>query len=170
MTQRPFASILALPLVFLLAACSDTRDVGSQEACAQGTAVIVPENQFNRMRAASPFRPPCETGAVKVRICGQSLRGKSRFRVPAGPQQLQVAYVDNETPYEDKVLRTIAVPVTFNAQAGRTYAIRGRVEWRGGRAAVTLWVVDGADGSTVTTLVVPPQNVLVEEPGFPGLG
>lgn len=161
---------LAVCLVLVATACSGARTVGTQAACANGTAEIVPENQFNRMRAAGPFSPPCVTGAVKVRICGQSLRGKSRFRVPAGPQELQVAYTNDDTPYEDKVLRTLALPIAFNAQAGRTYAVRGRVDWRGGRAIVTLWVVDGADGSTVISLVVPQEKVLVEEPGIPGLG
>lgn len=170
MTRRLFVPVLAGCLALALTACSGARTVGTQAACANGTAEIVPENQLNRMRAASPLRPPCITGAVKVRVCGQSLRGKSRFRVPAGPQQLQVAYTNDDTPYDDKVLRTMAVPITFDAQAGRTYAIRGRVDWRGGRAVVTLWVVDGSDGSTVTSLVVPEQNVLVEEPGFPDFG
>ena len=158
-----FVVSLALPQ----AACSGTRDVrtpGAAPGCA--TAIIVPENRFNRQRAAGPFGVACDGGQVLVRVCGQQLNGKSRFRVPAGQQTLQVAYTEDETPLEEKVLATMAIPITFNAEAGKTYAVRGNAVWRGSTPTVTLWIVDGTTGQTVTSVVVPQENVRIEDEGW----
>ena len=162
------AAILGLGV----AACSSTRAVGADAG--QGMAVIVPETQINRVRAASPFNPPCTTGEVRVRICGSRLGGARRFQVPAGRRDLQVVYLNDDTPfetsYDDMVLRTEAVILSFDAQAGHTYAVRGAVDWRGGgeaRPLVTLWIVDGATGGTVTSVVVPDANVRVEHTPLP---
>jgi hypothetical protein len=150
-----------------LCACQGTRDVRTPNATAGcGTAVIVPENQLNRTRAAGIGGAPCGKGAVLVRICGQSLSGKSRFRVAAGPLTLQAAYKLDDTPIDEKVLRTRAVPISFTAVAGRTYAVRGQAAWSGARPTVTLWVVDGSTGQSVTSVVVPQENVIIEDEGF----
>ena len=146
--------------------------MGTSAGCA--TAVIVPENQYNRSRAAGPFAAPCATGQVIVRVAGCRLNGKRQFQVPAGRQALQVAFVDDTTPnegdsWDDMVLTTQAVAMSFDAQAGHTYAVRGKADWRAGspgKPVVRLWVVDGADGRTVTSVVVPEQNVSVRESGW----
>ena len=166
MARPALLAILLLAVAAPLTACSGTRDVRGSGTAGCATAVIVPENQFNRVRAAGPFGAPCATGEVLVRVCGQSLNGKSRFRVPAGPQQLQVAYRNDTTPLDEKVLRTQAVPVAFTALAGRTYAVRGQAQWRGATPTVTLWIVDGATGQTVASQVVPQANVLIEDEGY----
>lgn len=163
---------LLVGLAALVAGCSSSRAVGTSAGCA--TAVIVPENQFNRSRAAGPFAAPCATGQVIVRVDGCPLKGKRQFQVPAGQQRLQVAFTDENTPnadgWDDMVLTTRAVAMSFEAQAGHTYAVRGQADWRGARPVVTLWIVDGADGRTVTSLVVPEQNIQMRESGWRLLG
>ena len=162
MTRLALVALIAL----VFAACSSSRPAGRVNQGVSGCGTVIPENQFNRQRMAGMFTAVCRTGEVKVRINGCALSGKREFTVPAGPQELQVAFMDHETPDEEKVLTTQAVRMPLNVQAGRTYGVRGRATWRGGVPTVQLWIVDGSTGQTLHSVTVPQQNVSVDYPDF----
>ena len=156
-------SALALSLALCLGACSSTT-AGRVSRPGAGFATVIPETQMNRQRAAGIFSAPCRGGEVKLRVNGCRVGGDGTFTVPAGPQQLQVAYMNVETPDGEKVLRTKAVILPLTVQAGRTYGIRGRVDWRGQVPTVRFWAVDGSTGETVSSVIVPQANVLWDYP------
>ena len=89
----------------------------------------------------------------------------NRFEVLPGRVDLRVGYLDDETPFPEKSLRTRAVTLSLNAEAGHIYGIRGQVTWVGQVAQVRIWAVDSADGRRVASVDVPAANVFYEEAG-----
>ncbi|MDJ0523579.1 MAG: hypothetical protein QNJ90_16030 [Planctomycetota bacterium] len=154
----------ALVLVVLTTACSSLQTYEGPERDDSQVALIVPENQRNRQRDAGPFGAPKDGGRVIVRINGESLRPfKDRFSVLPGRTTVSAIYADKRTPYPEKALVTEAVTLTFDAVAGRTYAVRGRATWPSGKAAVTIWVVDGATGRSVASVAIPESKILLKD-------
>jgi len=153
---------LALPLV--LCACGSLPTYSGPRKGAGEVAQIVPENAWNRARESSLLNPARGSGEVRVRVDGHSLGGTdSRFSVLPGRHDLQVAYLNDETPLPEKLLRTRAVTLSLQALAGHVYGIRGEATWVAGRARVRLWAVDGADGRSVASVDVPASHVFYEE-------
>ena len=159
--------IRVVPILFIalaLTACQRSMQtsggVQAQPGC--GSAMIIPENAYNRARSA-PFGPACGDNEVRVRVNGCSLRGfHNSFTVPAGRHELQVAYIDRAQRLNGRVLVSKAVALPLDAQAGRTYAIRGRTTWTGnGTPTVSVWAVDGTTRKTVSSVVVPQANVQI---------
>jgi len=154
---------LCLALTVLTAACSSVQTYEGPERDDSQLAFVIPENQRNRQLAAGPFGTPKDGGRVIVRIGGQGLEAfKNRFAVLPGRTTVSAVYLDERTPYPDQDLMTEAVDLTFDAQAGHAYAVRGAVTWPGGKAAVTLWVVDGATGRSVASAAVPESKVIMK--------
>ena len=156
-------------LILLTAVLSGCGSVQTYEGPARPEgqiARIVPENAFNRARQSGILTPACGSGEVRVRICGQRLGRSNSFDVLPGRQDLQVAYLNDETPFADKVVRTRAVTLSLNAVAGHTYGIRGQATWVGSQIQVRIWAVDGADGRRVASVDVPAANIIIAEGEF----
>ena len=162
--------ILLVLLALVLPACGSVQAYpGGARSDAQ-VAQILPENAFNRQRQSGLLTPACGTGEVRVRICGKSLGGFSnRFEVLPGRVDLQVGYLNDETPFPDKLLRTRAVALSLDAVAGHTYGIRGQATWVGNQVQVRIWAVDSADGRRVASVDVPAANVFFDD-GEPRVG
>ena len=162
--SRRFLLIL---LATALSGCSSVQTYKGPARPEGQTARIVPENAFNRARQSGILTPACGSGEVLVRLCGRSLGGTSNsFDVLPGRLDLQVAYLNDETPFADKVVRTRAVTLSLNAVAGHTYGIRGQATWVGNQVQVRIWAVDGADGRRVAVVDVPASNVIIDEGEF----
>lgn len=165
----PLLLALGIVLAPLLAGCESSRAApnrsaqnGTSATPGCGFAVIVPENAFNRARSA-PFGPACGDNEVRVRVNGQCLGGThNTFTVNPGQHDLSVVYVDRAPRLNGRVLATRAVNLPLQAEAGRTYAIRGRTTWASnGQPTVSIWAVDGSTRQTVSSVVVPRANTLI---------
>ena len=154
---------LSLALAVLGTACSSVQTYEGPARDDAQLAFVIPENQRNRQRAAGLLGTPKDGGRVVVRIGGESLAPfKDRFAVLPGRTVVSAVYADKRTPYPDRSLVTESVDLAFDAQAGHTYAVRGAATWPGGKAAVTLWVVDGATGRSVASAAVPESKILMK--------
>lgn len=153
-----------LAALLLLAACNSGVRTFDDGGAAAGVAVIVPENRHNRARAAGPFGGgSAGTSEVRVRIGGRSLGGfSSRFAVRPGRQDLAVAFVDDPAHLPDQLLQTRAVTLSFDAEVGHTYAVRGRATYGSGRPSVQIWIVDAATRRTVASVQVPDASAVLE--------
>ncbi len=153
----------ALPAVLCVASgCqSSAQAYSGPEQADCNVAVIVPENAFNRARSA-PFGPACGDNEVRVRVNGQCLGGRNNtFRVLPGTHQLSVVYIDRAPRLNGRVLGTKSMALPLKAEAGHTYAIRGRTTWSGNTPTVSIWAVDGATRQTVSSIVVPRANTVI---------
>ena len=154
---------VCLALAALATACSSVQAYEGPARDDAELAFVIPENQRNRQRAAGPFGTPKDGGRVIVRIGGEGLAAfKDRFAVLPGRTVVSAVYMDKRTPYPDRELVTESVDLAFDAQAGHTYAVRGAATWPSGKAAVTLWVVDGATGRSVASAAVPESKVILK--------
>lgn len=156
------ATALLLICAFGAGACQGTSQAyqgAERPSC--DVAVIVPENAFNRARSA-PFGPACGDNEVKVRVNGACLGGRSNtFTVLPGKHDLAVVYLDRAARLNGRTLATRSVVLPLEAQAGHTYAIRGRTTWAGDVPTVSIWAVDGATRQTVSSMVVPHAKTLM---------
>lgn len=158
-------TVLFLVLGGLVSACSgSTKAYSGADRPASQVATILPENAWNRARASIA---PTGSGQVGVRVAGRRLSFmKSRFTVLPGRHALTVVYVNQDTPWEDYILKTKPVSLTLDAQAGRTYAIRGQPSYAKDRVDVRIFAVDAGSGRTVAQVAVPQASVILdnEEP------
>lgn len=152
-----------LLIVLAVGGCQRSMHAPSGEQTAGcGVAVIVPENAYNRARSA-PFGPACGDNEVRVRVNGRCLGGMhNTFTVNPGQHNLAVVYLDRAQRLNGRVLATRAVNLPLTAEAGRTYAIRGRTTWASnGVPTVSIWAVDGTTRQTVSSVVVPRENTQI---------
>lgn len=161
------ATILLLACALATAACQRSVHAGGpggsgsvQAGC--GVAVIVPENAYNRARSA-PFGPACGNNEVRVRVNGRCLGGTANtFTVNPGKHTLSVVYIDRAPRLNGRMVGTRAIALPLDAEAGHTYAIRGRTTWAAdGTPTVSLWAVDGSTRQTVSSAIVPRADTLI---------
>ena len=151
-------------LALSLSACGSVQAYQGGSKGSGQVAQILPENAYNRARESGLLTPACGTGEVRVRICGRGLgRFSNRFEVLPGRVDLQVGYLNDETPFPEKLLRARAVTLSLNAEAGHIYGIRGQATWVGEVAQVRIWAVDSADGRRVASVDVPAANIFYED-------
>ncbi len=165
-----FRTAACLLLVAASAACSSVQTYEGPERDDSQLAFVIPENHRNRQREAGPLGTPKDGGKVVVRIGGKQLSPPNdRFAVLPGSVTVSAIYIDARTPYPGKTLVTRPTQLTFKAVAGHTYAVRGKVHWPRAKAAVTLWIVDGATGRSVASAAVPESKVIIKtDPGWVG--
>lgn len=156
--------VAILLLALALAGCQRSVQAynAGQATAGCGVAVIVPENAYNRARSA-PFGPACGDNEVRVRVNGRCLGGThNTFTVTPGQHNLSVVYIDRAPRLNGRVLGTRSMNLPLEAQAGRTYAIRGRTTWAAnGEPTVSIWAVDGTTRQTVSSVVVPRENTVI---------
>ena len=169
------ALLLVLVALAFASACSGTRAYSGPELGAGQVVTIVPDNP--RVRAWDNVLGDAggHGGQVYLRINGQGLSQRSnRFEVAPGQIDMVAIFRDHNTPVTARMLQTKPVPVSFNAQPGRTYRVRGVAFYPPAASALkrtadttkyrVVFVVQDADSGEIVQRVDVPtdRNQLVD--------
>ena len=159
-------AVLLLTVLVALPACT-TRASSSGAPVAGPCATIIPDSARLRSWDNPLGGNNCVSGSVVAQVGCTTLGGtRDRFQVPAGRVDMQLIYRDTRDTVPDKRLETKPIAFSFNAQANRTYRIRGMAFYPQGQPRpyypseyrVVFAAEDTSTGQIVQKIDVPPAN------------